>query len=354
MKELTIEQKAEAYDLALERAKKLYEQGTITESLSYVFPELRESEDERIRKALICHISKISTEIPVGALHRINGVDIPDILAWLEKQGNPTDINPSEFDLRLNKLLKQFETLPKEELASSLSFYLNVVQNDGTYREEKQGEQNLVDKVEPKFKVGEWITNGCDTWKIVEVKPLAYILQSQDGKIEDDTISYINETYDSFTIEDAEDGDVLFMDNGSANCIFIYKSFNNGIINKYASYNTFGFEGKHYLVLNDGYVIPATKEQRDTLFAKMKEAGYEWDAEERELKKISQRMISAEAKEAMYGKPTAWSENDEYIIERLSYLLDNEQENYPQLSCDFQEIQEFKDWLKSLKQRIGG
>lgn len=45
----------------------------------------------------------------------------------------------------------------------------------------------------------------------------------------------------------------------------------------------------------------------------------------------------------------AWSENDEYVIERLFCLLDNEQENYPQ--CDFQEIQEFKDWLKSLKER---
>ena len=31
---------------------------------------------------------------------------------------------------------------------------------------------------------------------------------------------------------------------------------------------------------------PATKEQRDLLFAKMKEAGYEWDAEKKELRKI--------------------------------------------------------------------
>jgi len=31
---------------------------------------------------------------------------------------------------------------------------------------------------------------------------------------------------------------------------------------------------------------PATKEQRDLLFKKMKEAGYEWDAEKKELRKI--------------------------------------------------------------------
>lgn len=59
-----------------------------------------------------------------------------------EKQGEPVEISPSKFDSQLNKLLKQFETLPKEELISSLSFYLNVVQNNGTYKsDEKQGEQ---------------------------------------------------------------------------------------------------------------------------------------------------------------------------------------------------------------------
>lgn len=45
MKELSIEEKARRYDEVIERAKKLYEQGTITESLSYVFPELKESEE---------------------------------------------------------------------------------------------------------------------------------------------------------------------------------------------------------------------------------------------------------------------------------------------------------------------
>jgi hypothetical protein len=32
-------------------------------------------------------------------------------------------------------------------------------------------------------------------------------------------------------------------------------------------------------------IIPATKEQRDILFSKMKEAGYEWNAKKKELKK---------------------------------------------------------------------
>lgn len=63
MKELSIEQKAKAYDEAIERAKKLKEdpQGVLYEYsykegdtiCDYIFPELKESEDERIRKAIL-------------------------------------------------------------------------------------------------------------------------------------------------------------------------------------------------------------------------------------------------------------------------------------------------------------
>ena len=67
------------YNNALERAKKLYEQGTITESLSYVFPELKGS-DERIRKEIIEYIK-------TGTYHK-------DWIAWLEKQDNkPVNID---------------------------------------------------------------------------------------------------------------------------------------------------------------------------------------------------------------------------------------------------------------------
>ena len=69
---------------------------------------------------------------------------VKDILNWLEKQGEPVEINPTEFDTRLQVLIGKFGSLPKEELIGSLSFWMNVVQNDGTYKPaEKQ--------IEPKF-----------------------------------------------------------------------------------------------------------------------------------------------------------------------------------------------------------
>jgi len=140
---MTTEEKAKRYDEVIGRVVniktgKCETTFIFTEGLfNYLFPELEECNGEEVRKAMIDFFKHEREE---GVVVSHYGVNIERMIAWLEKQGEPADINPSEFDLRLNKLLKQFETLPKEELASSLSFYLNVVQNDGTYREEKQGE----------------------------------------------------------------------------------------------------------------------------------------------------------------------------------------------------------------------
>lgn len=84
MKKLSTEQKAKRYDEALEKSKRLYEQGTITESLCYVFPELKESEDERIRKAIHIYLDWLDGRkdyAPKGEY------SIKDMIAWLEKQG---------------------------------------------------------------------------------------------------------------------------------------------------------------------------------------------------------------------------------------------------------------------------
>lgn len=74
----TIEQKALAYDEALEKAKRLYEKGTITESFCHIFPELRESEDDEVRKAII-ELVKQSSEI-------LDKQNQNNMINWLEKQ----------------------------------------------------------------------------------------------------------------------------------------------------------------------------------------------------------------------------------------------------------------------------
>ena len=104
MKELSIEEKAKAYDEAIEYANYLInercKEGTDGSfhraDLQKMFPQLEESEDEKIRKELIRAFKSLNT-IKVW-----NGIERTDILTWLEKQGEKKQdvniqINPSEY-----------------------------------------------------------------------------------------------------------------------------------------------------------------------------------------------------------------------------------------------------------------
>ena len=71
------------YDEALERAKRKIDAGFLASAdLSYIFPELAESEDERIRKGLIEVVSDIAGGWPFEE-HRITK---KEALAYLKKQ----------------------------------------------------------------------------------------------------------------------------------------------------------------------------------------------------------------------------------------------------------------------------
>lgn len=80
------------YNEALERAKELIAKWTgknkdfYVEDYSYIFPELRESEDERIRKAIIKSIEEDSEED--SSVYE-QDVSKEQMLSWLEKQKEP-------------------------------------------------------------------------------------------------------------------------------------------------------------------------------------------------------------------------------------------------------------------------
>ena len=71
----------------LKNAKALYECHFTSDKLKHeledAFPELKESEDERIRKALL---TKFTNEKEKGAKYDVHGVSLDDIIAYLEKQ----------------------------------------------------------------------------------------------------------------------------------------------------------------------------------------------------------------------------------------------------------------------------
>ena len=92
MKELSVEEKAQRYDEAIERAKQVYKTpytahwDVMKELIEQLFPELKESEDEGIRKMLIYQMERWhEAALENNAVQDIK--DSADAITWLEKQG---------------------------------------------------------------------------------------------------------------------------------------------------------------------------------------------------------------------------------------------------------------------------
>lgn len=172
MNELTIEEKAKRYDEAIERGKQI--QNTpytahwdiMKEVAEDLLPELKESEDERIRKAIIEGFERYNS----GAL--FNGVLVKEILAWLKKYveqkisfslptegefpyNNPADTLDGEIENIWEKL-----SCDNKFTATKDGFHEVVVHFVNWY--EKQGEQPKVDStvhsyVTPNLEFFQWI-----------------------------------------------------------------------------------------------------------------------------------------------------------------------------------------------------
>lgn len=138
-------------------------------------------------------------------------------------------------------------------------------------------------KIKPKFNIGDWVVNDYCFGKVIEITNDAYLLDTEQGI----PFSYEHNAH-LWTIADANDGDVLV--NGSNIFIFSHLSDTRAMGYCHLNLDDMRFcddKGKNECFgLIDADFSPATKEQRDLLFAKMHEAGYEWNAEKKELRKI--------------------------------------------------------------------
>lgn len=144
-----------------------------------------------------------------------------------------------------------------------------------------QEKQQLIDKA------AEWLRMTMDFFNNGEFNTEKFV---NDFKKE--TSSFDEEQYMRlWTIEDAKDGDVLVIESGRRNneCLFIFKDIACREVLEHCYYrtndSTFSPTGSFIGYLDNIY-HPATKEQCILLFSKMKEAGYEWDFDKKELRKI--------------------------------------------------------------------
>ena len=140
-KELSIEEKAKRYDKAIERARNTIEVNQtipdIVECIESLFPELKESEDEKIIKSII-NLVKKSNEQGGYALHKD---EADKMIAWLEKQGElvdslskGTDAEWSEEDEKeFIKSLRPQNNVTDEELAQAKKDAYNEALNKIEY-----------------------------------------------------------------------------------------------------------------------------------------------------------------------------------------------------------------------------
>ena len=244
MKELSIREKAKAYDMALERAKDYHKQLLDEDNpewaseIEKIFPKLKESEGERIRKKLISYFSAVKG---FSTLEYNYGITNEEAISWLEKQGD--------------------------------------------------------DKVEQKFKIGDWVVfnnNHQSIYQVEKIEDGYYILRHTHGGTFRVCVLH-DESLRPWTIQDAKNGDVLaFYSEYRGN-----KMVQAGIIEKYVGKhggcsNTFkiyvgvnwdnNLQIGEYMGCSD--IRPATKEQRDDLMKAMADADYTFDFEKKELKKI--------------------------------------------------------------------
>jgi hypothetical protein len=163
----------------------------------------------------------------------------------------------------------------------------------------KQDEQKT--KIEPKFKVGDWIvqenagvykvTEICDSWyEVIDSHELHYSIG-----FDQESMCHL------WTIQDAKAGDVLHAVGQHNDCIFIFNRLDNDasgcdrvFVTGYcclditADKMEFCVQGPDSIEVGAATVKPATKIQCDLLFQKMKEAGYDWFPNIKEIHKIGE------------------------------------------------------------------
>lgn len=128
----TLEEKARAYDEALERARKLYNSEETSADVEIacetIFPELAESEDELIRKEIIAFLKENLETGSAEETWSLSGLE--RWIAWLEKQGEKEPAEWSEKDENMLKSIIATCELAEQDRDSSPAKHLLEMQTN--------------------------------------------------------------------------------------------------------------------------------------------------------------------------------------------------------------------------------
>ena len=239
-------------------------------------------------------------------------------------------------------------------------------------------------KDELKFHIGNWVvTNNTKiVFLIKSYNSGYYTLEDINGNIYSPCIAPTEEDYHLWTLKDAKDGDILASKSGDK--IFSYRGSLDLRGNPCAYYGIYKVhDGICFspCAIGNSFtceeVFPATKEQRKTLFEEMTAAKGVLHFNKKELKKIEQKevihkeltefekavkQVMKEAIEcgdihnlkadadmllSLIQKP-AWSEEDENILNAITYTVKNSGYN----NCIGVSNEMMITFIKSLKDRV--
>jgi len=193
-----------------------------------------------------------------------------------------TELKESEDESEDEKIRKEIITYLSTVDDKELIPYESWIAWLNSLKDKVQSKQDEHDITEPKFKVGDWVifnnnNNKDSIYRIEKAENYQYTLRHILGGSM--PLSCCSENMlRLWTAGDAKEGDVLA---ASDNSIFIYaKTIDTGCV-PYIVLTADGIIKKNRDLLAAWESVmgvrPATKEQRNLLFQKMREAGYTWD-----------------------------------------------------------------------------
>ncbi len=111
---MNIEQKARAYDEAFERARKIHKYSSDLaeiKRMENIFPELKESKDEEVRKELLSHCIKAANKETII----VSTDDYYRWSKWLEKQGEQKSAWSEDYTEKMGQIINYLTCQAKEE-----------------------------------------------------------------------------------------------------------------------------------------------------------------------------------------------------------------------------------------------
>lgn len=256
------------------------------EKLENIFPELK-NEDEIIRKWLIWYFRQY--RIDGMEVVYANSLKVDDILAWIEKQRKKQDKSALEVwkDMRLEVYQQASGNRHEPNYSDDTTKMFSL--NDIDEIIEKISEQSHNDKIEPKFHKGAWVVSEVNG-SVYQIKNCIENVTNHKYGYDLTNGKYISSreinNYHLWTINDVKSGDVVV----SGKTIVLIREKRNKSFDSICAYigedddfiphTQFNWEARSTW-------HPATEEQYELLFNKMREAGYKLNNDKKRLKKVN-------------------------------------------------------------------